>query len=138
MGKAKCGTCHFAPLFNGTVPPVYLRTEQEVIGVPRTAKIVNASIDGDVGRFAINGYVAHKYAFKTPTVRNSSLTAPYMHNGVFPTLEQVMDFYNRGGGAGIGVRGVEHQTLSPDPLHLTPSEQQAIIAFLRSLEDVPQ
>lgn len=138
MGKAKCGTCHFAPLFNGTVPPVYLRTEQEVIGVPREAKTVKASIDADVGRFAINAYAAHKYAFKTPTVRNSSLTAPYMHNGVYETLEQVMDFYNRGGGLGIGVRGVEHQTLSPDPLRLTPSEQQAIIAFLRALEDVLQ
>ena len=136
MGKAKCGTCHFAPLFNGTVPPVYLRTEQEVIGIPLEAKTSNASIDTDVGRFAINGYAAHKYAFKTPTVRNSSLTAPYMHNGVYATLEQVMDFYNRGGGMGIGVQGVEHQTLSPDPIHLKPSEQQAIIAFLRALEDV--
>lgn len=136
MGKAKCGTCHFAPLFNGTVPPVYLRTEQEVIGVPREAKTSNARIDSDIGRFALNGYAAHKYAFKTPTVRNSSLTAPYMHNGVYATLEEVMDFYNRGGGLGIGIRELEHQTLSPEPLRLTHTEQQAIIAFLRSLEDV--
>jgi cytochrome c peroxidase len=135
MGKAKCATCHFPPLFNGTVPPVYSRTEQEVIGVPATARTQRAIIDSDVGRFALTGYSAHRYAFKTPTVRNSSLTAPYMHNGVYKTLEQVMDFYNRGGGQGIGIRNLAHQTLPAEQLHLTRQEQQAIIAFLRSLED---
>jgi cytochrome c peroxidase len=135
MGKAKCGTCHFAPLFNGTVPPNYQKMEWEIIGVPHEAKAAHASIDGDVGRYVVEKIEQHRYAFKTPSIRNSSLTAPYMHNGVYATLEQVLDFYNRGGGQGIGIRGLAHQTLSPEPLQLTRTEQQAIIAFLRSLED---
>jgi cytochrome c peroxidase len=139
MGKAKCGTCHFAPLFNGTVPPTYNRTEQEVIGVPVRAVSAHARIDGDVGRFAMNKYEPHRYAFKTPTVRNAALTAPYMHNGAYRTLEQVMDFYNRGGGLGIGIdpRVLPHQTLAADPLRLSREEQRAVIAFLGALTDVP-
>ena len=51
-----------------------------------------------------------KHFFKTPTVRNVEQTAPYMHNGIYNTLEEVVDFYNRGGGAGIGIQQ-ELQTL---------------------------
>ncbi len=60
----------------------------------------------------------HLHAFKTPTVRNAALTAPYMHNGVYRTLEEVVDFYDRGGGAGIGI-DLPNQTLPPDKLNLT-------------------
>ena len=135
MGKAKCGTCHFAPLFNGTVPPTYVRTEQEIIGIPVRAVTAHATIDDDIGRFAITKYEKHRYSFKTPTLRNVALTAPYMHNGAYTTLEQVIDFYNRGGGQGIGIPNLEHQTLAPDPLRLTHDEQRDLIAFLRSLSD---
>lgn len=72
--------------------------------------------------------------FKTPTVRNAGKTAPYMHNGVYTTLEDVMDFYNRGGGIGIGIHN-EYQTLPPDPLDLTNQEIKDIISFIRTLED---
>lgn len=135
MGKAKCGTCHFAPLFNGTVPPSYVRTEQEVIGIPVRAVTAHASIDNDRGRFAITKYENHRYSFKTPTLRNVALTAPYMHNGAYTTLEKVIDFYNRGGGKGIGIPNLGHQTLASDPLRLTHDEQRDLIAFLRSLTD---
>jgi cytochrome c peroxidase len=57
-----------------------------------------------------------------------------MHNGVYRTLEDVLDFYNRGGGAGIGSE-VPNQTLPFDKLDLTPAEQRAIISFLRTLTD---
>lgn len=57
-----------------------------------------------------------------------------MHNGVYTTLEEVMDFYNRGGGAGIGIEQ-EYQTLPPDPLNLTNQEIDDIIAFIKSLND---
>ena len=57
-----------------------------------------------------------------------------MHNGVYKTLEQVLDFYNRGGGAGIGIK-LDNQTLSGDPLNLNPEEIKSIIAFLNTLED---
>lgn len=134
MGKAKCGSCHFAPVFNGTAPPLFNKSEAEVLGVPSTADTANVKIDTDEGRFALYNYPQYKHAFKTPTLRNITKTAPYMHNGVYQTLEQVLDFYNRGGGAGMGMT-IDNQTLSPDKLNLTPTETKAVIAFLGTLED---
>jgi cytochrome c peroxidase len=57
-----------------------------------------------------------------------------MHNGVYTSLEQVIDFYNRGGGAGIGIE-LPNQTLPTDKLELTAQEQKNIIAFIHSLTD---
>ena len=51
-------------------------------------------------------------AFKTPTLRNVGLTAPYMHNGAFGTLKEDVEFYNAGGGAGLGFN-VPNQSLPP-------------------------
>lgn len=134
MGKAKCGTCHFLPLFNGTVPPLYLETESEVLGVPANADTARARVDSDQGKLIAYNRTLHTYAFKTSTVRNASLTAPYMHNGVYKTLAQVIDFYNRGGGAGIGI-DLSNQTLPTDKLGLTKTEQEQIIAFIETLND---
>ncbi len=134
MGKAKCATCHFAPLFNGTVPPMYQETEVEVLGVPSQAVISGASVDPDSGRFRVTRSAPHLHAFKTPSVRNVALTAPYMHNGVYRTLEQVVDFYNRGGGAGIGI-SLPNQTLPADPLRLSAGEQRALVRFMEALSD---
>jgi cytochrome c peroxidase len=134
MGKGKCATCHFMPLFNGSVPPQYFETESEVLGVPAKADTIHASVDSDAGKFNTYNRALHKFAFKTPTLRNAALTAPYMHNGVFKTLEEVIDFYNRGGGAGIGAV-VPNQTLPADKLNLTRKEQQQIIAFIHTLTD---
>jgi len=132
MGKALCATCHFMPITNGTVPPFFTETEREVIGVPATAE--NKKIDDDLGYFWKYNEPLHYGMFKTPTVRNSDLTAPYMHNGVYNTLEEVMDFYNLGGGGGMGF-DLENQTLPFDALNLTESESKAIIAYLKTLND---
>jgi cytochrome c peroxidase len=132
-GKAKCATCHFIPLFNGLVPPRFTETESEVLGVPRSSTI-HSKIDPDKGKFEFTGSPIHEYSFKTPTLRNISLTAPYMHNGVYKTLEEVMDFYNNGGGAGIHIK-TENQTLPPEKLNLTRKEISDIIAFMGSLTD---
>jgi cytochrome c peroxidase len=132
MGKAKCANCYFFPLFNGTVPPEYIETESEVLGIPERYIVKNASIDPDSGKYPVFRAETHLYAFKTPGVRNSALTAPYMHNGEFETLEEVLDFYNRGGGAGIGIE-LSNQTLPPDSLELSQNEQQKIIVFLKTL-----
>lgn len=134
MGKGKCATCHFMPLFNGSVPPQYFETESEVLGVPAKADTINAVVDSDAGKFNTYNRALHKFAFKTPTLRNAALTAPYMHNGVFKTLEEVIDFYNRGGGAGIGAV-VSNQTLPVDKLNLSRKEQQQIITFIHTLTD---
>lgn len=134
MGKAKCGTCHFMPLFSGAKPPRYYYTETEVIGVPANKNNIT-KLDKDEGRFAVTGLPLHKYAFKTSTLRNIALTAPYMHNGVFKTLEEVINFYNNGGGKGLKI-APQNQTLPFEKLHLTATEKQNIILFLRALTDV--
>jgi len=132
MGKAKCATCHFTPLFNGTVPPSYSKSEHEVIGTPQDASGKKLSIDQ--GRYLYNKMPQLVGAFKTPTVRNAAVTAPYMHNGVFKTLEEVVDFYNKGGGQGLGYE-VENQTLPFDELKLTKIEEKALVAFMKTLTD---
>ncbi len=136
MGKAKCGSCHFAPVFNGMAPPLFNKSEAEVLGVPAKPDTAHARIDADLGRYSLYNYPQYKYAFKTSTLRNISKTAPYMHNGVYQTLEQVVDFYNRGGGAGIGIE-LDNQTLSDAKLKLTKYECNAIVAFLKTLDDQP-
>jgi cytochrome c peroxidase len=136
MGKAKCGTCHFMPLFSGAKPPRYYYTETEVIGVPAT-NTTPAKLDKDEGRFIVTGFPLHKYAFKTSSLRNIALTAPYMHNGVFKTLEQVVDFYNNGGGKGLKI-APKNQTLPFEKLQLSVVEKHDIIAFLRTLTDTLQ
>ncbi|WP_299215173.1 cytochrome c peroxidase [uncultured Dokdonia sp.] len=132
MGKALCATCHFIPLTNGTVPPFFQETEREVIGVPNTSE--NRALDDDLGYYWKFNESLHKGMFKTPTVRNASLTAPYMHNGVYNTLEEVIDFYNKGGGGGLGF-DLEHQTLPFDNLKLTDKEQRALVDFVKTLTD---
>lgn len=130
-GKAKCATCHFIPLYNGLVPPYFTETESEILGVPASPN--SSVIDDDPGKFNFTRSVIHKYAFKTPTLRNVSRTAPYMHNGVFRTLNEVLQFYNRGGGAALGIHDI-NQTLPIDPLHLSKAEMRNVIAFLKTLE----
>lgn len=136
-GKAACATCHFMPLFSGNVPPLFKDSESEVLGVPLSNK-KPWKLDSDIGRRG-NGMEKEKAdffknSFKTPTVRNIVLTGPYMHNGVFNSLDEVMEFYNLGGGAGAGMN-LPHQTLASDPLDLTQDEIQAIIAFMQALTD---
>ena len=66
-------------------------------------------------------------AFKTPTLREIARTAPYMHDGSVATLEDVIEFYDRGGN--------RNRYIDPEirPLHLSPAEKEEIVAFLRCL-----
>lgn len=136
-GRGNCATCHFAPTFSGLVPPHFHDSESEVLGVP-LADEDKATIDPDLGRY--NNQLPkenaphYKYAFKTPTLRNAQYTAPYMHNGVFETLDDVIIFYNRGGGANIGIK-LDNQTLSDEPLRLGNDERNDVVQFLQSLSD---
>jgi cytochrome c peroxidase len=139
-GKAACATCHYAPTFSGLVPPLYQENESEVLGVFANAK--DNTIDSDPGRMASkipeDREEIYRSSFKTVTVRNAKLTAPYFHNGGYNTLEEVLNFYNNGGAAGVGYAyEVPNQTLPPDALGLTPKETAAIIAFIESLTDNP-
>lgn len=138
LGKAACATCHFLPTFGGLVPPFYTESESEVLGVTVGLDTIYPRLDQDIGRYA-NGRIWEKQAhfknsFKTVSLRNIALTEPYMHNGTFQTLEEVLIFYNKGGGAGMGL-SIDNQTLSPSPLGLSNQEMEDIIAFLHTLTD---
>ncbi|MBI3209689.1 MAG: cytochrome-c peroxidase [Candidatus Solibacter usitatus] len=81
----------------------------------------------DEGRAIVTGKPYHRGAFKTPALREIARTAPYMHDGSIATLEAVVEFYDKGGN--------RNPWLDPNlqPLHLTPADKQALIAFLRAL-----
>jgi cytochrome c peroxidase len=81
----------------------------------------------DTGRHRVTGRDEDRGKFKTPTLRAAALTAPYMHDGSLVTLEDVVEFYNRGGGAN------PHLDPALGPLHLTPDEVRALVAFLKAL-----
>jgi cytochrome c peroxidase len=133
-GKAKCATCHFIPLFNGNIPPWYVRSESEIIGVPLQPLWEKARIDTDSGRYTINRMDELMFAFKTPGIRNIEKTGPYMHNGVYATLEEVVQFYQKGGGVGIGI-DLPFQSLPFDTLSLDAGERKALVAFMKTLTD---
>lgn len=133
-GKALCGSCHFFPLFNGLTPPFYNDQEFEVIGVPKNK--LNKELDADSGRYHISKNRIHLASFKTPGIRNLDLTGPYMHNGIYQTIDEVIDFYKKGGGAGLGFE-VGNQTLPFDSLQLSTQETMQLKKFLLSLTDRP-
>ena len=105
-GKAICCMCHTGPNF----------TDE---------RFHNTGVAWRDGKLADNG--AGKGDFKTPTLRETARTAPYMHDGSLKSLEQVVDFYSEGG----------RQNPSLDPavqrLSLSSDEKRALVAFLRSL-----
>jgi cytochrome c peroxidase len=131
MSKAQCATCHFVPQFNGVKPP-YVGSEFEVLGVPENSSF--SSISDDLGRYLVNPAKETLHAFRTGSLRNSMHTAPYMHNGVFKTMDEVIDFYDAGGGIGKGLH-LSNQTLGEDSLHLTSYEKKWLLAFLSALDE---
>ncbi|MFK7810034.1 MAG: cytochrome-c peroxidase [Saprospiraceae bacterium] len=138
MGKAACGTCHFAPTFSGLVPPFYMEMESEVLGITMGLDTLNPVMDQDLGR-RLNGKKKEDFdhfrnSMKTVTVRNSGITAPYMHNGLFKSLEEVVEFYDHGGGVGMGL-DIDNQTLAPDRLNLSAQDKKDLIAFMHTLTD---
>jgi cytochrome c peroxidase len=113
-GKARCVLCHNGPNFTDN--------QFHNLGVPQAGPMKE-----DLGRFSVTWQERDKGAFKTPTLRSISETAPYMHDGVFKTLEEVVDFLDKGGG--------QNPNLSPflKPLGLTPQEKAELIGFLKAL-----
>ena len=147
-GKARCGTCHTAgeksALFTDhgfhntgvgwrravAAPP---RTRVEIApGVHtelerRTVESFSEAPAKDVGRYEITLDPRDRWAYKTPSLRNVALTAPYMHDGSLATLEAVIEFYDRG--------GIDNPAKSAlvAPLGLSAAERAALVAFLGSL-----
>jgi len=81
----------------------------------------------DVGRFEITENPKDSWSYKTPSIRNVALTAPYMHDGSLRTLEEVVEFYNRG--------GEENPYKDPrlQPLNLSPDEMKSLVSFMKAL-----
>jgi cytochrome c peroxidase len=84
--------------------------------------------EADVGRFAVTHDARDWGAFKTPTLRDISRTAPYMHDGSLQTLEDVVEFYDKG--------GKPNQNLDANikPLHLSVAQKSDLVAFLKALD----
>jgi cytochrome c peroxidase len=129
FGKARCSRCHRLPLTSGLSPPRFLFTELSAIGVPTSPTARPARLDPDEGRAAITRRPHERGVFKVPALRNLARTAPYFHNGAFSTLPQVLDFYEKGGGPGLGY-DVPNRDPDLAPLSLSASERQALLAFL--------
>jgi cytochrome c peroxidase len=114
MTSASCTACHNGPnLSDGKFHALGVRQE--------------GPLPEDLGRFAVTHEANDRYQFKTPGLRNIEQTAPYMHDGSLLTLEDVVEFYNKGG---------EHAEFRSDlvkPLNLTDAQQSDLVAFLRSL-----
>ena len=82
----------------------------------------------------INPAAETLHAFRTGSIRNAEHTKPYMHNGVFNSLEEVIDFYDVGGGVGKKL-DVKNQTLPPDSLKLSVQQKKDLLSFLHSLNE---
>ena len=96
-------------------------------------KVLADRKSSELGRFAVTRNLSEVGSFKTPTLRDIALTAPYMHDGSLKTLEEVIDHYNRGGA------GSDKEKINPyisggiRPLNLTDDEKAALVAFMKTL-----
>jgi cytochrome c peroxidase len=136
--KARCILCHNgpnftdgqfhrlgvpdAPLLSDTLVQAAIRFDAKRMKVPEYG-----SVKEDLGRYLVTKEEKDRGAFKTPTLRNVAQREPYMHNGVFHSLAEVIDFYNVGGGA------VASKSPLLQALGLTAQEKRDLLEFLLAL-----
>ncbi len=138
VGKAKCATCHAGPMFSdATVSYFQAHGPVNRDGGDQgfhNIGLRNTNTDGGRGSVGVGGAplsftesLFDDWAFKTPTLRNVKLTAPYFHHGSNPTLEDVVDFYDRGG-------DFLNSQISADiqELNLTALDKAALVDFMRN------
>ena len=118
-GKAKCSQCHFGADF----------TQHEF----RNIGLFNGRDLNDSGRIVISGKKEDLGRFKTPSLRNVAITGPYMHNGMFKTLDELIDFYNDPGK--VVPRSINRDSVLAKPLGLNRKERSDIKQFLLALTD---
>jgi cytochrome c peroxidase len=126
FGQGQCAACHTPPAFHDDV--------LSSIGVPVSAE-KGAPLDPDPGFASVIRRQDGFGMFKTPGLRNIERTAPYMHNGGFKTLEEVVEFYNDGGGRGRGL-DVLSQDSKVTKLDLTEQQKKDLVSFMKSLGDL--
>lgn len=128
FSSAQCGQCHSGPMFSDF--------SFRVVGVPQVGAGGTVLPGDDLGREEHTGLESDRRAFRTPSLRNVELTAPYMHDGVFSSLDQVIRFYD----AGASPRHAEVSTSELDPLVASPlglsaEDRAALESLLRALTD---
>lgn len=143
-GKANCVACHNGPLlsdeqyYNVGVPPyagweddplAQITFRFELYAKGSTEELYRETKD-DPGLYFRSKDAQHKGKFRTPSLRYTKYTYPYMHNGMLATLRDVVEFYNAGGGSNEFAK-----TKSPliEPLGLSDAEIDDLVAFLESL-----
>jgi cytochrome c peroxidase len=109
--RTQCSSCHALPFF----------TDYQFYSLGLE--------DADIGLERRTYSAADRGKFKTPTLRNIELTAPYMHNGSMSSLEEVVSFYNNGG----GTRSTKDSRVKP--MNLSKEEEAELVAFLKTLTD---
>jgi cytochrome c peroxidase len=146
-GKAGCSACHVVGEQHALLTDNRFHNTgigyAHSMGLPKTHRVQLApgkfvdvedkALDAferplaDVGRYEVTLDPADSWAYRTPTLRNVALTGPYMHDGSIATLEEVVEFYDRG--------GIDNPQKDPllKPLGLSPTEKLSLAAFLRSL-----
>ena len=113
-GRGGCVVCHVGPNLSDE-------------GFHNTGVAWDGHVFRDEGRYTVTREPGRRGAFRTPTLREIAATAPYMHDGSLATLEDVIDYYDRGG------RPNPHLDPEIRPLQLTSEEKRSVAAFLRSL-----
>jgi cytochrome c peroxidase len=119
MQKGKCFDCHFSPDFTGD--------EFRNIG------LYNEKNFNDKGRFGQTLNPQDLGKFKVPGLRNVAVTAPYMHNGQFKTLREVIDYYDNPDA--FVPNSINRDSLLARPLGLSEEEKSQLLAFLQALTD---
>lgn len=122
---AKCDSCHL--IMTEGLHPFALKYVVFTDGKFHNLGVDSAKSNPDPGLYAITGNPEDWGRFRTPTLRNITLTAPYFHDGSAASLADVVEFYNKG--------GVKNRNLDPAlrPLNLSTEEKQDLILFLESL-----
>lgn len=148
-GRAACSSCHlinesYALLMDNQLHNTGIGYQKSMSTQPATQKVqlapgvyadietrlikpVSGTVESDVGQYEVTENPAHRWHYKTPTLRNIALTAPYMHDGSIDSLDNVVEFYDKG--------GIKNSLLDAriKPLNLTDQEKQDLVEFLKSL-----
>lgn len=126
FGQGQCAVCHMPPHFHDGV--------LASTGVPVSLE-KGAPLDTDPGFGTVIRRRDAFGQFKTPGLRNVAQTAPYMHNGIFRTLEEIIEFYNDGGGRGRGIEVIS-QDSKVEKLNLSSQQKVDLINFLKALDNL--
>jgi cytochrome c peroxidase len=153
VGQGRCVSCHTieqdqALFTDGRFHNIGVGINQIQEDIPRLTKafleaknkggnvdvmVLSDKKSSELGRFAVPDELNQIGAFKTPTLRNVELTAPYMHDGSLKTLKDVMNHYNNGGVAKAGDRVNDFLSGGIRPLNLTDTQLEDLAAFMKAL-----